>query len=266
MLSKNKIKFINALKKKKDRYEKALFTAEGAKLVEELLQAGFQAELLCAEAKWLEQHRLSLPTNIKEPIEVSESELGKISGLSTPQQVLAVFHMPVYPLKEEELLGGLTLVVDRVQDPGNMGTIIRTADWFGIGHIICSEDAVDVYNPKTIQATMGSIGRVKVFYKPLNSWLASVRNRHPDLPVYGTFLEGENLYTAPLESRGLIIMGSESHGISAELHPFISRRLYIPAFNGISGKAAESLNVSMATGIVCAEFRRRQWEAAGHSK
>jgi len=258
MLSKNKIKFINSLKKKKYRSEKGLFIAEGFKLVQELLEEGAEATLICATSQWLEHNPSHARAKIIEQIEVTEQELGKISSFKTPQQVLGIFAISGGLSEADDLAGQLSLVLDRINDPGNLGTIVRLADWFGIENIICSTDTVDLYNPKTVQSTMGSIARVKVAYRELAEFLEPW-SRHPGFDIYGCFLEGENLYTAPLQNKGIIVMGSESHGISRELWPYINQQLYIPAFTRGKATTAESLNVSMATGIVCSEFRRRQW-------
>jgi len=265
MLSKNKIKFINSLKKKKDRTEQGLFIAEGTRLVEDLLREGSRAALLCATSTWLEKNPVGAGTKIKEQIEVTEQELGKISSLKTPPEVLGVFEIPAGFSSHEQLGEKLSLVLDRISDPGNLGTIIRLADWFGIENIICSCDTVDLYNPKTVQSTMGSIARVRVIYRELAEFLEPW-SRLSDFDVFGCFLEGENLYTAPFPEKGMIVMGNESHGISQRLWPLINRQLYIPYFPTDQLTRAESLNVSMATGIVCSEFRRRQWISGNHSK
>jgi TrmH family RNA methyltransferase len=150
-------------------------------------------------------------------------------------------------------LGSLSIALDGVQDPGNLGTIIRIADWFGISDIICSEDTVDAWNPKVVQATMGSIARVNIIYTNLPSFLDSLPT---DFPVYGTLLDGENIYTQQLTKEGLIVMGNEGNGISTEIRPLVGRRLFIPSYH--PADTAESLNVAIATAITCAEFRRRQ--------
>jgi len=260
MLSKNKIKFINTLKKKKHRNEKGLFIAEGTKVVTDLLDQGMEAELLCATSAWFATYPVFHRANITEHIEITEKELQKISILTTPQEVLAVFRIPTNPIGEEDLTHQLSLVLDSINDPGNLGTIIRIADWFGILNVICSSNTVDVYNPKTVQSTMGSIGRVSVTYRDLDGLLEKAA-AWPGFNIYGSFLEGENLYQTSLDQRGMIVMGSESHGISQRLLPYINRRLFIPSFPASANTGAESLNVSVATGIVCSEFRRRD-----HSK
>lgn len=249
MLSKNKIKFVRSLEMKKYRNETACFLAEGNKLVADLLPF-FECECLVAKASWLATQG---DIRVKELILAGENEIEKISLLKTPQDVLAVFRQPCYELGNETMENELSLVLDGIQDPGNLGTIIRLADWFGINRVICSPDTVDVYNPKTIQATMGAIARVRVFYVSLPDWLI---NRH-DIPVYGTFLEGENIYTETLSSSGLIVMGNEGKGISPNIEKLITRKLYIPNYPP-EAESTESLNVAVATAIVCSEFRRKQ--------
>ena len=172
--------------------------------------------------------------------------------LKTPQQVLAVFRQPEYVLNTSILRDSLCLALDDVQDPGNLGTIIRLADWFGIEHIICSSNTVDIYNPKTVQATMGGIARVKTYYTPLPDLIRSLG----DIPVYGTFLDGKNIYGQPLSRNGLIVMGNEGNGISKEVEALINQKLYIPNYPQ-ERETSESLNVAIATAIVCAEFRRQ---------
>jgi TrmH family RNA methyltransferase len=258
MLSKNKIKFINSLKKKKHRTEQGLFLAEGTKLVREFLHNGLNASLLCATRNWYNNHTILPGAKVNDRLEVTEKELQKISTLKTPPEVLGVFNIPEKPFRMEELSGKLSLVLDQINDPGNLGTIVRLADWFGIEHLICSPHSVDLYNPKTVQSTMGSIARVRVFYRELTEVLEK-GNQQMGFNIYGTFLKGENLYTTELAREGFIVMGSESHGISPELHPFINRHIYIPSYPTGQAPTAESLNVSMATGIICSEFRRREW-------
>jgi TrmH family RNA methyltransferase len=188
-----------------------------------------------------------------EVIEVSGEELTRASLLKTPQDVLAVFEQPQYTTNPEVLSSALCLALDDVQDPGNLGTIIRLADWFGIEHIFCSQGTVDVYNPKVIQATMGAIGRVKIHYLPLKEFILSLPN---DYPIYGTFLNGENLYEKPLKTAAMIIMGNEGNGISPEIEKLVSDKILIPNFPA-GRETSESLNVAVATAITCAEFRRQ---------
>lgn len=265
MISKNKIKYIRSLELKKNRNKEGKFVAEGFKVVDDLL-ALQPADLIVATQEWLHDKHLADQTEV---IEVTEEELKKVSFLQHPQQVLAVFRQDTGCNKqdsnnsqeeaEEKNFGfskintqELSLALDGVQDPGNLGTIIRIADWFGITHIYCSQDTADVYNPKVVQATMGSIARVKVEYGNL---LALVESLPADVPVYGTLLDGDNIYQQQLENRGLIVMGNEGKGISPALAKKVNRRLLIPNFP--EGRAtADSLNVAIATAITCSEFRR----------
>ena len=265
MISKNKIKYIRSLELKKNRNKEGKFVAEGFKVVDDLL-ALQPADLIVATQEWLHDKHLADQTEV---IEVTEEELKKVSFLQNPQQVLAVFRQDTGCNKqdsnnsqeeaEEKNFGfskintqELSLALDGVQDPGNLGTIIRIADWFGITHIYCSQDTADVYNPKVVQATMGSIARVKVEYGNL---LALVESLPADVPVYGTLLDGDNIYQQQLENRGLIVMGNEGKGISPALAKKVNRRLLIPNFP--EGRAtADSLNVAIATAITCSEFRR----------
>ena len=247
MISKNKIKYIRSLELKKNRNKEGKFVAEGFKVVDDLL-ALQPADLIVATQEWLHGKHLADQTEV---IEVTEEELKKVSFLQHPQQVLAVFRQAQdgdFSINTQEL----SLALDGVQDPGNLGTIIRIADWFGITHIYCSQDTADVYNPKVVQATMGSIARVKVEYGDL---LGLVESLPADVPVYGTLLDGDNIYQQQLENRGLIVMGNEGKGISPALAKKVNRRLLIPNFP--EGRAtADSLNVAIATAITCSEFRR----------
>ena len=190
--------------------------------------------------------------NADEIIEVTPEELSRASLLKTPQEVLAVFEQPFYKLDFEAPSRSLCLALDGVQDPGNLGTIIRIADWFGIEDLFCSQNTVDVYNPKTIQATMGALSRVKVHYTDLIPFIQTLHN----VPVYGTFLDGDVIYQSELSPTGLIIMGNEGNGISPEIENIVTQRLYIPNYPK-ERKTSESLNVAVATSIICAEFRRR---------
>lgn len=247
-LSKNKIKYIHSLALKKIRKEEQVFLAESPKVVEELA-AYFPCRFLAATSSWLKAN----PTiSANEIAEVTQDELSRASLLKTPQQVLAIFEQPQYTLDSQVVRHSLCLALDDVQDPGNLGTIIRLADWFGIKDIICSPNTVDVYNPKVIQATMGAIARVKIHYTPLTDFIRLVGN----IPVYGTFLNGENIYGQELANNGLIVMGNEGNGISPEIETLVSHRLYIPNYPQ-GQKTSESLNVAIATAIVCSEFRRQ---------
>ena len=253
MLSKNKIKFINSLKKKKNRIKKGFFIAEGEKIITELINdSTFQITELFATDSFFSKLSNQQKDTIGELHTITEEDIKKISDLKNPNKTLAVVEIPKYTFKLEEVKKSLCLVLDNINDPGNLGTIIRTADWFGINHIFCSEGSVDLYNPKVIQSTMGSFMRIKLFYKNLETFLPAFYDIS-GFQIYGCFLEGENIYSAPLQDKGFIVMGSESHGISDKLKEYIHQKLYIPGFKQ---QASESLNISVATGIVCSEFRR----------
>ncbi len=249
MLSKNQIKFIKSLSQKKYRDESACFLAEGNKLVSDLFPY-FDCLLLFTEASWLATQG---DIKVRELQIAAPGEMEKVSLLKNPQQVLAVFKQPQYPLDTNDLKGKLSLVLDCIQDPGNLGTIIRIADWFGIENIICSSDTTDVYNPKTIQATMGALARVKVHYTDLPAFLKI----NDSFPVFGTFLDGNDIYTEQLGAEGFVVMGNEGNGISQEVAESITQKLFIPNFPA-QNATSESLNVAVATSIICAEFRRRQ--------
>lgn len=247
-LSKNKIKYIHSLELKKTRKEENVFLAEGPKLVSDLL-GHFPCHFLAATTSWLQENQ---EIKVDEIAEVTQEELSRASLLKTPQQVLAIFGQPQYILEPEIARQSLCLALDDIQDPGNLGTIIRLADWFGIEHIICSPNTVDVYNPKVIQATMGGIARVKVHYTSLPDFIRTLQ----DIPVFGTFLDGKNMYEQPLSSNGLIVMGNEGNGIGKEVEALVNRKLYIPNYPQ-SRETSESLNVAIATAVICAEFRRQ---------
>ena len=251
MLSKSLLKLIKSLELRKFRKENALFVAEGGKTVQDLLDLGLESTNIIATEEWMKNHRL----NTRIPITVvSEEEMKKASFLRTPQGVLALFRQQQHEIDLSAPERELCLALDNVQDPGNIGTIIRIADWFGIENIYCSNGCVDIYNPKTVQATMGAIGRVKVHYTNLPEFISSLKDK---APVYGTFLDGEEIYSRQLSDNGLIIMGNEGPGISKECEELIKERLLIP--NYPAGRStSESLNVSVATAIICSEFRRRK--------
>lgn len=246
-LSKNKIKYIHSLKDKKHRSEHKTFVAEGHKTVSELLNV-MKCQLLVATSDFLQA---KIPIIAEEIIEVSNEELSRISFVRTPQQVLGVFYQPEYNT-DIDASKELVLTLDGIQDPGNMGTIVRLADWYGIKHIICSTDTVDIYNPKTVQATMGAIARVEVHYTDLVSYLTNNKS----IPIYGTMLDGENIYEKELTKNGILIMGNEGNGIRKNVEELISHKLFVPNYPP-NEQTSESLNVAIATAIVCAEFRRR---------
>ena len=256
-ISKNQIKFVRQLEQKKFRRREGLFVAEGTKVVGDLL-AHYQPHAVFATYDWLKDHA-SENCHLSSVItEVTDEELRRLSFLQHPQQVLALFPIPL-PTDTSltsylsPLTSKLSIALDGIQDPGNLGTIIRIADWFGIEQIFCSEDTVDAWNPKVVQATMGSISRVNIIYFNLLEFLDTLP---ADYPVYGTLLDGDNIYTQPLTPHGLIVMGNEGNGISPEIRQRVNRRLLIPSYR--TDDTAESLNVAIATAVTCAEFRRRQ--------
>lgn len=248
MLSKAKIKWIKSLGERKFRQEERLFVAEGPKLVGELLRTA-RPVYVAAQASWMEENAASL--HGVECDVVTADELLRASFLRSPQGVLAVFPIPTSPIRPDLAQSELLLALDGVQDPGNVGTIVRLAGWFGIRHIVCSLTTADIYNPKAVQATMGALSQVRVHYTDLPAFLRSVT-----APVYGTFLDGDNIYGAPLQQHGIIVMGNEGKGISTDVAHLVSHRLLIPPYPA-DATPTDSLNVAMATGIVCAEFRRR---------
>ncbi len=256
MISKAKLKYIHSLERKKNRKEEGVFVAEGPKVVGDLLEV-MPAKMVVATSDWW--NRQSFRLKDAETIEVTDEELRKVSFLQHPQEVLAVF--PQREVSASFDVNQCAIALDDVQDPGNLGTIIRIADWFGIEKIFCSENTADVYNPKVIQATMGSISRVDVVYADLLELIDSLPMGYP---VYGTFLDGESIYSKPLTTNGLIVMGNEGNGISPQVAERVNRRLLIPNFP--EGRVtADSLNVAIATAITCAEFRRQMIMNDSHS-
>ena len=247
-ISKNKIKYIRSLEQKKTRREEGVFVAEGPKLTGDLL-GRFHCRYLAATTEWMNAHPL---VQADEKDIANLEDLQRASLLKTPQDVIAVFEQRNEATDTSVIEHELCLALDDVQDPGNLGTIIRIADWFGIEHIFCSLGTADVYNPKVVQATMGALARVHVHYLSLTELIESLK----EVPVYGTFLDGTNIYKQSLSETGLIVMGNEGNGISAEVRKLINRKLYIPNFPA-GRSTSESLNVAVATAITCAEFRRR---------
>ena len=240
MVSKNQIKLITSLQQKKYRFAHQLFFAEGIKVIQELVESNFELVHLYTTQNDFEQVSTDKRTLI------AESDLKKITALATPNSCLAVFKIPA-----EKKIGesGLILALDSIRDPGNLGTILRLCDWFGIDQLICSKETVDIYNPKVVQATMGSIARVNVNYVDLENVVSQTK-----LPVFGTFMDGNNIYKTNLPQEGIIIMGNEANGISPELEKLIKNRLTIPRFGTL--QKTESLNVATATAIILSEFRR----------
>lgn len=262
MLTRNLLKLIKSLEQKKYRQRERLFVAEGPKVVGDLLRH-FEPQRLIATRTWLEAHPKEASAMAERVVEASEEELRRCSFLQHPQQVIGLFPLPeegdTDPLAlSRQASSELLLALDGVQDPGNLGTIIRLADWFGIRTLVCSQATADAWSPKVVQATMGSIARVSIWRTDLAAWLRSL----PDTtPVYGTLLDGADLYQQPLTTHGVVVMGNEGEGISPEVRPLISRSLFIPRFS-TSPDGAESLNVAIATAITCAEFRRRSGSAS----
>ncbi|OAQ39644.1 RNA methyltransferase [Pedobacter psychrophilus] len=248
MLSKSQISLVKSLHQKKFRKENNLFFVEGIKAVTEFLNSSFVLYSIYIVPEFVP--KLPKLSHKQKVFEVSINELQKISVLQNPQGVLAVFEIPKSIDFDVEKVNDLVIVLDGIQDPGNMGTIIRTADWFGFKNIICSIDTVDVYNPKVVQASMGSLARIRVVYNDLGILLSK-----NTLPVYGALLDGANIFKTNFLQKGYLIFGNEGNGISEELKPFISKAITIPG-----GEATESLNVSISAAICCAEIRRNMFK------
>jgi TrmH family RNA methyltransferase len=253
MLTKNKLRSLQQLQTKKGREESGLFIAEGLKIVEELLRSDIEVTEVFKVLSSGFEVRSSKGAEI---IEVSEEELKKISSLVTPNEVLVVAEIPQNKLDVAGLKDELTLVLDDIQDPGNMGTIIRVADWFGIKNIVCSLNSVDCYSPKVVQATMGSIARVKIHYIELMDFFKPLTHNK----IYGAVLGGDNIYSKKLSDKGFIVIGNESKGISDKILSLVTDKIAIPNYSHLkqSGGEAESLNAAIAAAIICAEFRRVQ--------
>lgn len=256
MITRNLVKYVHSLSVKKYRDAECCFVADGPKVVTDLLPL-MTCKTLFATPDYLSGVTSELLENVEDVQEVTQAELERLSQMQSPRGALAVFRTQTEERNLQELAAlpeaTLCLALDSVQNPGNLGTIIRVADWFGISHIFASPGTADVYAPKVVQATMGAIGRIRVHYLGLPAFLKSLR---PDCPVYGTFLNGRDLYRQELCSRGLIVMGNEGKGISPDVEPYVTQRLLIPAYPP-GRSTVESLNVALATAIVCAEFRRR---------
>jgi TrmH family RNA methyltransferase len=240
MVSKNQIKLITSLQQKKYRNEHQLFIAEGVKVIQELLQSNFALEHLFVTEAIFGEVAIPKKTLVKEP------DMKRISALNSPSSCLAIFKIPVAAKIEKK---GLIVALDDIRDPGNLGTIIRLCDWFGITQLLCSNETADVYNPKVIQSTMGSIKRVNVNYVDLDTFISESQ-----LPVFGTFMDGKNVYNETLPKEAILILGNEANGISASLEKIIKNRISIPRFGAI--QQTESLNVATATAIFLSEFRR----------
>ena len=241
MVSKNQIKLITSLQQKKFRQVHKLFIAEGAKVIEELLNSNY-------ELYYLYQTELIFKNVSQENFEIiSEQDLKKITALTTPNNCLALFKIPV---SNVVFTNELTLVLDDIRDPGNLGTIIRLCDWFGIKQLVCSMQTVDIYNPKVIQATMGSISRVSIVYQNLEDFLSK-----NTMPVYGTFMDGKNVYGESLIEKSILILGNEANGISSSITKYVTNSIAIPRFGNL--QVTESLNVATATAIFLSEFKRK---------
>lgn len=252
MISKNKIKYIHSLEQKKNRDAFGVFVAEGPKVVGDIMkQHPSCLRSIVATEEWLTANGGNITTEC-DIVTVDDCELSKASFLCHPQHVIAIFDKLPTEYVGIPYLKSLTIVLDGVQDPGNLGTIVRIADWFGIENIVCSRDTVDVYNPKVVQATMGSIARVNVTYTQLDSFFDSLPE---GVPIYGTLLEGKNMYQQKLSKNGIIVMGNEGKGISSAIRRRITHALRIPNYPE-QRATADSLNVAIATAVVCAEFRR----------
>lgn len=255
MLGKNKVKLILSLQKKRARDQEKLFIIEGDKIVREFLVSGMKVAMLVAKPEFISGLPSELISLVSEVIPVSYEELKKLSTLKTPHNALALVRMPEAAGSESDFTGELCAALDFIQDPGNLGTIIRAAAWFGIRNIICSENCVDAYNPKVIQATMGAILNVRVTYLDLAEFL--VRTKKSGSDIYGTLLDGESVYGATLGKTGVILLGNESKGISDNLVPLITKRISIPKFT-MAVHGIDSLNAGMAASIVFSEFARRR--------
>lgn len=240
MVSKNQIKIITGLQQKKYRNQHKMFFAEGVKVVQELLESNFELQQIYTVEDIFNREYADKVTIITEP------ELKKISALTTPNVCLALFKIQQPAAVKNE---GLIMALDDVRDPGNLGTIIRLCDWFGITQLVCSKQCADVYSPKVVQATMGSLTRVNILYTDLQEYLLKT-----DLPVFGTFMDGDNIYAETLPEEGIIVMGNEANGISADTEKYVSNKIAIPRFGNL--QKTESLNVATAAAIVLSEFRR----------
>lgn len=249
MLSKSQISLLKSLQHKKERIEQGLFLVEGYKSIVEFINSSYQIEAIYYTSSFdPKMLKLSRKINL---YETSVTDLQKISSLKTPQEVLALVKIPAWPaLNNQKLKQKFSLVLDGIQDPGNMGTIIRTADWFGITDIICATDTVDVYNPKVVQASMGSLSRVNVHYTSLTEILPQL-----NLPIFGAMLNGENIYKTNFGTEGLIVMGNEGNGLRPEVERLIKKAVTIPRVGN-----AESLNVGIATALFCSEIKRNSYK------
>lgn len=245
------------MSQKKFRDKNQLYIVEGEKLVKELMGgkagAGHRIKLLFANGAWIGQNQMDVSKSGIETIEASPAEIKKVSNLVTPSQVLALVTMPSPQLNEDQVANNPVLAFESIRDPGNLGTIIRTADWFGIKHLICTPDSADAFNPKVVQSSMGAITRIQIIYNDILEMLnRPVLKRKA---VFGTFLDGESIYETKLDKNPIILFGNESHGLSDRYNPYIQKRLSIPSFS-TSGAGSESLNVASSVAVFCSEIRR----------
>jgi TrmH family RNA methyltransferase len=257
MVSKGQIQLARSLDRKKERDETGLFIAEGDKIVSELLHLpsgnGFRVKLLFATEGWFKSQGTHLTNPPEDSIEVSSEELAKLSLLKTPNQAVAIVHKPSQTSPAFDYSQDLLLGLDQIQDPGNVGTLIRLADWFGLAGIVASLDTADPFSPKVVQASMGSVFRIPFIQIPIDSFLVGLPK---EFPCYATSLDGDPVYQVSLTKNGIILLGNESHGLKTRFKNFATRNLLIPSYNQNIEKA-ESLNVSIAAAIICSEFRRR---------
>lgn len=249
-ITNNLIKMVSSLSQKKHRVEQDSFVAEGTKCVLDTID-NFNCKYLLATHEWILNHENYIKN--RNVLQATRTQLNRMSQFSTASDVIAIYELPKYSLNENDIKNKLTIVLDGVQDPGNLGTIIRLSDWYGVKNIICSVDSVDAFSHKVIQATMGAISRVKIYYMDLQIFFENIN----DVNVYGTFLDGENIYGSYLDNNGIIIFGNEGKGISPKLERYINKRLLIPPYpaNEIT---SESLNVGVAAAITISEFRRKE--------
>ena len=251
MITKNQIKHVSSLTIKKYRHEHNEFAVVGEKCVDELMRSGFDICGIYAFKNWIKLNSELILKKKADVYEVTEDELRKISAFEAPNKVLAIAKIPEKSAPSAAVFSGLVLCLDNIRDPGNLGMIIRTADWFGIKNIVCSSESVDAFNSKAVQSSMGSLFRINIFYADLPSFIFGAPEK---TRVYGTVLDGDNIYNKKLDEKGIIIIGNESKGISENLIPLINERLMIPQF---AGGQAESLNAALANAIICYEFRRQ---------
>jgi TrmH family RNA methyltransferase len=252
MISIQAIKRVKSLQQKKFREEENCFVAETPKIVEEILSSNaYSVETVYALKSWIDANWKRFARHSFE--EISQKELERISGLQTPNQVLAVIKKTDTSINFETIFSDTNLILDDIRDPGNLGTILRIADWFGIKNVICSNESVEYTNPKCVQASMGSFLRVAVHYGDLSEILSK---KPENMPIYGSFMDGENIYQTELNEKSCIVIGNEAHGISKSLEILITKKIHIPSFSAEKNHA-ESLNASIATAIFCSELKRR---------